>query len=88
MKKILNSILIILGLGLTLFITTFTLNPHKEFFQNQDAYVFSQGNATLEIRNQIELKLHLFQKGYEARDTAAIDQFMNELFSRENIVIL
>ena len=61
--KIVNSILVILGLGITLFITTATLKiPHKDFYDNPDAYVFSKGNATEEVRDQIERKLHQFQK--------------------------
>ena len=89
MKKVLRSFLILLGLGLTLFIGTKTFNiPHRTFYQNQDAYVFSEGNADMEVRRQIERKLQQFQDGYEARDTSVLDYFMNDLFSQENILIL
>lgn len=89
MKKILRSFLILLGLGLTLFIATKTFKiPHRTFYQNQDAYVFSEGNADMEVRTQIERKLQQFQEGYEARDTSVLDYFMNDLFSQENILIL
>jgi hypothetical protein len=89
MMKIVNSILIICGLGLALFITTRTFKiPHKAFYNNPDAYVFTKGNADPEVRSQIEQKLSHFQEGYGARDTSVLDYFMDDLFSQENILIL
>ena len=89
MMKIVYSCLILCGLGLTLFITTRTFKiPHKTFYNNLDAYVFSKGNADPEVRNQIEQKLRQFQEGYEARDTTVLYYFMDDLFSQENILIL
>ena len=89
MMKILNSFLILSGLGLTLFITTKTFKiPHKEYYNQKDAYVFKRGNADPEVRNQIEQKLRQFQEGYEARDTSVLYYFMDDLFSQENILIL
>jgi hypothetical protein len=89
MTKILKSFLLLTGLGLTLFITSKSFRiPHKTFYQNQDAYVFSEGNAEKEVRRQIEKKLQRFQDGYEARDTSVLDFFMNDLFSQDNILIL
>lgn len=89
MIKILNGFLILFGLGLTLFIASKSFRlPHNTFYQNQDAYVFSEGNADQQVRRQIEKKLQQFQAGYEARDTSVLDYFMNDLFSQENILIL
>jgi hypothetical protein len=89
MMKIVNSMLIMCGLGLTLFIAIRTFKiPHKAFYDNPDTYVFTKGNADPEIRSQIEQKLIQFQNGYEARDTSVLDYFMNDLFSHENILIL
>jgi len=89
MIKILNGFLILFGLGLTLFIASKSFSiPHNTFYQNQDAYVFSEGNADQQVRRQIEKKLQQFQAGYEARDTSVLDYFMNDLFSQENILIL
>lgn len=87
--KILNSFLILFGLGLTLLITTKTFKiSHKAFYNNPEAYVFAKGNADQEVRKQIEQKLHQFQQGYETRDTSVLAFFMDELFSQENILIL
>ena len=87
--KIVNNCLILCGLGLALFITTRTFKiPHKTFYNNPDAFVFSKGNADPEVRNQIEQKLRQFQEGYEARDTSVLYYFMDDLFSQENILIL
>ena len=89
MDKIIYGLLIIFGLGLTLFIATRTFKiPHKSFYENPDSYVFSKGNADPEIRSQIEFKLRQFQEGYEARDTTVLYYFMDDLFSQENILIL
>ena len=87
--KLVNGILIICGLGLTLFLTTRTFKiPHKAFYDNPDKYVFAKGNADPETRSQIEQKLLQFQAGYEARDTSVLHYFMDDLFSQENILIL
>lgn len=87
--KILNSFLILLGLGLSLFIITKTFKiPHKAFYNHPDVYVFSKGNADSEVRKQIEHKLRQFQEGYQARDTSVLAFFMDDLFSQENILIL
>jgi len=89
MMKILNSFLILFGLGLTLFLASKTFSiPHKTFYNKQEAYVFSKGNANPEVRSQIEQKLQQFQEGYEARDTSVLAFFMDDLFSQKNILIL
>jgi hypothetical protein len=89
MRKLVNSFLILFGLGFTLFIITRTLKiPHKSFYNAPDIYVFSKGNADPEVRNQIEQKLHQFQDGYKTRDTTVLYYFMDDLFSQENILIL
>jgi hypothetical protein len=89
MMKIVNSCLILCGLGLTLFVTSRTFKiSHKSFYNNPDVYVFSKGNADTEARNQIEQRLRQFQEGYKARDTTVLYYFMDDLFSQENILIL
>jgi len=89
MMKIVNGFLILIGLGLTLFIASKTFKiPHEKYYNQKNEYVFSQGNADLETRKQIEQKLLQFQDGYEARDTSVLAFFMDDLFSQENILIL
>lgn len=89
MMKILNTALIVIGLGLTLLITARSFRiPHAGFYENQDAYVFGRGNAVPEVRYEIEQKLMQFQQGYEARDTSVLHFYMDDLFSQENILIL
>jgi len=89
MMKIVNGFLILFGLGLTLFLATKTFKiPHKNYYTQKEKYVFSQGNADMETRKQIEQKLSQFQDGYEARDTSVLAFFMDDLFSQENILIL
>jgi hypothetical protein len=87
--KILNTVLVLVGLGLTLLVATRSFKiPHKAYYDNQDSFVFTKGNASPELRHEIEQKLLQFQKGYEARDTSVLDYYMNDLFSQENILIL
>jgi len=89
MMKIVNGFLILFGLGLTLFLATKTFKiPHEKYYTQKEKYVFSQGNADMETRKQIEQKLRQFQDGYEARDTSVLAFFMDDLFSQENILIL
>lgn len=89
MMKILNTALIVIGLGLTLLITARSFRiPHEGSYDNQDAYVFGKGNAAPDVRHEIEQKLMQFQQGYEARDTSVLHFYMDDLFSQENILIL
>ena len=89
MMKLLRNLLIICGLGLTIFALTRTFKiPHKVYYENPDKYVYTRGNADPLTRRQIEQKLLQFQEGYRARDTSVLDYFMDDLFSQENILIL
>ena len=51
-------------------------------------YVYSAGNAPSLIRSQITAQLQKFQDGYTLRDTDRVQPFMDELFSKENILVL
>ena len=89
MWRIIIHILVITGLSLALFTMTKILSiTHEEYYTVPDLYIFNKGNASPEIRKQILDKLQLFQDGYEARDTSNLDSYMDQLFSRENILIL
>jgi hypothetical protein len=89
MMKILQSVLMVIGLGLSLFIISRSFSiPHKTFYDDKDSYIFTKGNASPGVRHEIEQKLLQFQQGYEARDTLVLDYYMNDLFSQENILIL
>jgi hypothetical protein len=89
LMKILNTLLVLCGLALALFITTRTFRiPHKANYKSPDAYVFQKGNADPETRRQIEQKLLEFQQGYDARDTSILHYYMDDLFSHDNVLIL
>jgi len=88
MKILLNS-LVLLGFALSLFVITRTFKiPHKEYYEKTDVYRYTKGNASPAVRAEIISQLQLFQEGYTARDTARIGEYMDSLFSKENILIL
>lgn len=87
--KIATNLLVSLAFALALFVVCQTFKiPHKEYYNNENDYIFTKGNALPELRQEIINQLQLFQKGYEARDTSDLNQFMVQLFSKENILIL
>jgi hypothetical protein len=88
MKIFLNA-LVVVGFALALIITTKTLViPHQEYQDNSSLYLYDQGNASPAIRAEIMEQLELFQEGYDKRDTSILESYMEQLFSRENILIL
>ena len=79
----------VLGFAIAIFVITQTFTiPHKEYYEKQDAFIYSQGNASSEVKKEVAIKLQHFQDGYTARDLNKVDSFMQDLFSKENILIL
>ncbi|MFC2136473.1 nuclear transport factor 2 family protein [Bacteroidota bacterium] len=68
-------------------LTTILENPHKQFYNSDDTFIFSEGNAPDSVRTEIIQLLTKFQNGYTKRDTTQLKPFMEELFA-ENILIL
>lgn len=88
MKIVLN-ILVIAGFALALFITTKTFEiPHQEYQEDTSLFLYNEGNASPEVRAEVMQQLELFQKGYTGRDTSILGSYMEQLFSKENILIL
>ncbi len=89
MWRIILNVLGIIGLVLALFVVTKMLSvTHEDYYGNRDHYLYDVGNAAPEVRKEIEDQLELFQDGYTARDTSVIDSYMDQLFSKENVLIL
>ena len=87
--KILLNILVIAGFALALFITTRTLViPHQEYQEDTSIFLYDKGNASPAVRAEILQQLELFQIGYSERDTSILESYMEQLFSKENILIL
>ena len=82
----------LLHTGLALFmlytLTRTLLQPHEEYYVSPTSYIYSKGNAPEEVRSEIIHQLNKFQDGYTKRDTSQIKAFMEELFSKENVLIL
>ena len=88
MKIFLNA-LVAAGFALALFITTKTfVISHQEYQEDTTLFLYDQGNASPAIRAEILEQLELFQEGYDKRDTSILESYMEQLFSRENILIL
>ncbi len=87
--KIFLNILVVAGFALALFITTRTfVIPHQEYQEDTSLFLYDQGNADPAVRAEILQQLELFQKGYTDRDTSILPSYMEQLFSKENILIL
>ena len=87
--KIFLNVLLAVGLALALFIVTLTFQiPHQEYQDDPSKFLYDQGNAPAAVRAEIMDQLELFQEGYDQRDTSILESYMEQLFSRENILIL
>jgi hypothetical protein len=87
--KIFVNIMLLAGLALALIITTKMLViPHQEYQLDPSLFLYDRGSASPEIRAEILEQLDIFQEGYEQRDTSILESYMEQLFSRENILIL
>lgn len=62
--------------------------PHKGYYDAKDDYIYSYGDAPESLRAEIIKQLHKFQEGYTCRDTNLVEPFMEELFSKENLLVL
>ena len=88
MKIVLN-VLVAAGFALALFILTKTFEiPHKEYQEDPGLFLYGEGNATPKVRAEILEQLEYFQEGYDLRDTSILESYMDDLFSKENILIL
>jgi hypothetical protein len=89
MKKILIGIipLILSLLALIILWNTFSI-PHQAYYDGNDSYPFSEGNAPAEIRESIQTQLAYFEKGYLDRDVEIIEEYCDRLVSKDNILIL
>ena len=87
--KIFLNVLVVAGFALALVITSKTFEiPHQEYQEDPSQFLFDRGHASPEVRTEILKKLELFQKGYTERDTSILESYMEQLFSKENILIL
>ena len=87
--KIVKQIFKVLLISILLYLVIIILrHPHKEYYSDNDAFIFSNGNAPENVRSEIIEQLHKFQDGYTHRDTAQLKPFMEQLFSQKNILVL
>ena len=87
--KIFLNILVAAGFALALFLATKMLEiPHQEFQDDPSLFLYDQGNASPVIRTEILKQLEQFQEGYKKRDTTILESYMDQLFYRQNILIL
>jgi len=87
--KIIQQIFKVLLISILLYSVIIILgHPHEAYYDANDTFIFSNGNAPDSIRSEIIEQLYKFQYGYTNRDTSQLKPFMKQLFSQENILVL
>ncbi|MCP4898961.1 MAG: nuclear transport factor 2 family protein [bacterium] len=87
--KIAWSLFRTLVLFVLLFLATRWLtNPYPPAFETFDSTPYGLGNSSEDVRAEIIDRLRLFQEGYSARDSAAVEEFADTLLSSDNTLIL
>jgi hypothetical protein len=87
--KIVIGILRVCLIGILLYSVLMILrHPSEAHYGSTGTYPFSRGNAAEDVRAEIIGQLHAFQSGYTQRDTSRLDPFMEQLFSRDNVLVL
>jgi hypothetical protein len=72
-----------------IYMFTLSVNkPEKMYIDAEDKYVFSKGNASEAVRSEVLQQLKRFQEGYTTKDVSKVDSFAEQLFSKNNIVII
>ena len=89
MKDIVKILLrIILLLIIFFLVTRIFKRVDENKFLSPITAAYSKGNAPDSTRKEIINQLNKFQDGYSKRDISQVDNFMQSLYSRENILIL
>ncbi|UCC12693.1 MAG: nuclear transport factor 2 family protein [candidate division WOR-3 bacterium] len=87
--KIVSQVLKIVFICIILYSVLAVLrHPHEKYYDAKDEYMYSSGNASDSLRAEIVEQLYRFQVGYTRRDTDQLEPFMEQLFSRENVLVL
>jgi hypothetical protein len=87
--KIFLNVLVAAGFALALIMISKTLViSHQEYRDDPTLFLYDRGNASPAVRSEIIEQLEQFQEGYEKRDTSILGPFMEQLFSKENLLIL
>jgi hypothetical protein len=62
--------------------------PDKLYVDAGREFVFSKGNAPENVRSEVLQQVKTFQEGYTKRDVTNVQSFAEQLFSKDNIVII
>jgi len=73
---------------LLLFTSLIFKHPNKAYYEASDQFIFSTGSASPETRSEVVSKLKQLQDGYTRRDLDQVDEFMDQLFSKDNLLVL
>jgi hypothetical protein len=81
--------LLLIAFNFVLIFMLWNLSAPMNFYIVPDSdFVFSKGNAPGATRSEVLQQLKRLQEGYAARDISKLDSFTEQLFSRDNIVII
>ncbi|UCC79104.1 MAG: nuclear transport factor 2 family protein [Candidatus Zixiibacteriota bacterium] len=87
--QIIKRILIVAIISILLYSLILVLShPDEIYYGSDETRIYGKGNATEDVRAEIVQQLQKFQDGYTHRDTSLLDPFMEELFSKDNILVL
>lgn len=87
--KITRSIFTLIAILLLLYLLINSFKTqHEQYYASTGSYIFAEGNAPDSVRSEIIHQLNAFQKGYDKRDSSLVQSFMEELFSKDNTMIL
>jgi len=86
--KIASILFRIIIIFILLFLVTRTFKKADNAYLSERASLLSEGNAPDSIRYEVIKQLQRFQKGYSGRDLTRVASFMEELYSKDNILIL
>jgi len=87
--QIIKRVLIAAMISILLFSVIIVLShPDEVYYGSEEIFIYGKGNAAEEVRSEIIQQLNKFQDGYTQRDTSLLDPFMEDLFSKDNILVL
>ena len=84
-KQVLKAVFVSI---LLLFSLLIFRQPHKAYYYTNGEYIFSPGSAPSSTRSEIITQLDKFQAGCTRRDLDQVDKFIEQLFSKDNLLVL
>jgi hypothetical protein len=88
MKLIVRILRIVFIIILLFLVVSIFKHTHEYAYDDKEIFVYSEGSAPDSIRQEILQVLKQFQEGYTNRDISVLPTYMEQLFSKKNLLIL